>query len=62
MENCECGHELSVHQIAEGNLEDPAPCMGCRQQYGHGGCRAGGFQNADTRHEHLSKSGTKQSA
>jgi hypothetical protein len=56
MENCECGHELAAHEINNGNTEE-APCSGCKQQYGYGGCRAGGFQNGDTRQEHLIKSG-----
>jgi hypothetical protein len=50
---CECGHDLSAHQLNRGNLDQYAQCAGCAQQYGHGGCRAGGFQNADTRLERL---------
>lgn len=50
---CECGHELMAHELHQGDAENPSPCAGCAQQYGHGGCRAGGFQNSDTRHERL---------
>ncbi len=50
---CECGHELLAHQLTEANSENPAPCAGCKEHYGYGGCRAGGFQNADTRYENL---------
>jgi hypothetical protein len=53
MTTCECGHELSAHHLIQPNPDNPSPCAGCAQQYGHAGCRAGGFQNADTRHERL---------
>jgi hypothetical protein len=53
MSTCECGHEMSAHQLSQDNLESVASCAGCIQQYGYGGCRAGSFQNADTRYERL---------
>ena len=50
---CECGHDLSAHQITQSDPNNPSPCAGCAEQYHHGGCRAGGFQNAETRSERL---------